>query len=386
MYAQASVLCWLLIAGLHPYTECSQDEISSRSIGGGITNNRPWAPESNQISPDDIRCFCNLPQCVATSYMCRTARSPGNGGCFSEVRDPANKSTTRHGCVEFLKDLSFPPMQCDNSPRKHHTKTPPAATITSSSGGISSATSVASSTGMLLLCCQEDMCNHVDSPENQKMKLDLKDNTEISDIGHFKIINNDDIDILNVPMQQTTPGSSNNDGWFFVATILVAIIGVIIFFALISVAIKILRSDKISSPSLKLDSSNELVRKLPIDCEAQTTSTTTIIKQSPHPCRYTINNHYDFDICDKKNETRAKINQLMNLEYCLVPQCSSGDNIKPNNIQPSGSNNLYRNVNISLDSTHRNKDNMCKVYEKEVLSPVTATLSNNSNNYKSYDI
>lgn len=52
---------------------------------------------------DDIRCYCNLPRCVATGYMCRTARST-IGGCFSEVRNNNDKSETRHGCIELLQN------------------------------------------------------------------------------------------------------------------------------------------------------------------------------------------------------------------------------------------------------------------------------------------
>lgn len=52
---------------------------------------------------DDIRCFCNLPVCVSTGYMCRTARSL-TGGCFSEVKETSDNSASRHGCVELLQD------------------------------------------------------------------------------------------------------------------------------------------------------------------------------------------------------------------------------------------------------------------------------------------
>lgn len=52
---------------------------------------------------DDIRCYCNLAKCVATGYMCRTARSH-SGGCFSEVHNSNDKSVARHGCMELLQD------------------------------------------------------------------------------------------------------------------------------------------------------------------------------------------------------------------------------------------------------------------------------------------
>lgn len=55
------------------------------------------------IFPDDIRCYCNLAKCVATGYMCKTARSQ-NGGCFSEVHNSNDKTVARHGCMELLQD------------------------------------------------------------------------------------------------------------------------------------------------------------------------------------------------------------------------------------------------------------------------------------------
>lgn len=57
----------------------------------------------NHLLSDDIRCYCNLPICITTSYMCRTA---ANGGCFSEVKELADDDDlpARHGCMELLGD------------------------------------------------------------------------------------------------------------------------------------------------------------------------------------------------------------------------------------------------------------------------------------------
>lgn len=57
---------------------------------------------------DVIRCFCNLPRCVSTSYMCQTARS-SSGGCFSELRSSdAGDSVPKHGCIEILQEEYVP--------------------------------------------------------------------------------------------------------------------------------------------------------------------------------------------------------------------------------------------------------------------------------------
>lgn len=75
----------------------------------------------------------------------------------------------------------------------------------------------------------------------------------------------------------------------------------------------------------------------------------------------------------------------MTLEYSLLPQSCSDPLVKPTNTGigsgaesngdcgGSDTNNLYRNVNLSLNSSNRSKDsyNDNKVYEKEVLHPQT---------------
>ena len=46
----------------------------------------------------DVRCFCNLPVCVATGYMCKSQ----GGGCFSDLEDYPDVYKARHGCLEML--------------------------------------------------------------------------------------------------------------------------------------------------------------------------------------------------------------------------------------------------------------------------------------------
>lgn len=47
---------------------------------------------------DELRCHCNLPVCVTTGYMCKSAM----GTCFSEIVDRTDLSKSRHGCLELL--------------------------------------------------------------------------------------------------------------------------------------------------------------------------------------------------------------------------------------------------------------------------------------------
>ena len=57
---------------------------------------------------DELRCHCNLPVCVTTGYMCKSAM----GTCFSEIVDRTDLSKSRHGCLELLtRYISTPYIQ-----------------------------------------------------------------------------------------------------------------------------------------------------------------------------------------------------------------------------------------------------------------------------------
>lgn len=51
---------------------------------------------------DIIRCFCNLPSCISTGYMCKSK----GVGCFSNFLDhgyhPSRDYRGRHGCLEHF--------------------------------------------------------------------------------------------------------------------------------------------------------------------------------------------------------------------------------------------------------------------------------------------
>lgn len=198
--------------------------------------------------------------------------------------------------------------------------------------------------------------------------------------------------------------SSSEAAWFKAATIAFPICGGIILLILIALAIRILKNDGIDSPSKLGNGTGCSTRKFPIDYEAYGASTAhnqhlQNLKQSPplltnKNCiaagdaggHHYTSTHYSCHN-DLKNETQAKKNQLMTLEYSLLPQSCSDPVVKPTNTgigsgaAASGdcgggdslSNNLYRNVNLSLNSSNRSKDGYSdnKVYEKEVLHPQT---------------
>ncbi|KAH1017662.1 hypothetical protein HUJ05_008271 [Dendroctonus ponderosae] len=150
---------------------------------------------------DQTRCFCNLPICVSTGYMCKSS----SGGCFSDFLDPTVGSAYigRHGCVEYLTEhfcLTEKNGQIHNRDKQHPRS--------------------------LLVCCSADLCNHADNPS-----IRILLNNSLDDDGKY-------------PHQ--TPESylySNSEVWFRAATIAVPICGAVILFALIAVAVKLLRKE-----------------------------------------------------------------------------------------------------------------------------------------------
>lgn len=172
------------------------------------------------------------------------------------------------------------------------------------------------------------------------------------------------------------PSHYNNDSnevWFKAATIAVPICGAIILFMLMALAIRMLKTDSIDSPS-KLGGSPgcSSSRKIALDFEAN-------LKNSP-----LLKSHHNQTNplifmnpeSDKKNETQAKLNQIMSIQYSLLPQSCHDPLHKPNNTDSGEgvcNNNIYRNVNLSLVPSNRSyKDASEKIYEKDVLNSVTA--------------
>lgn len=198
--------------------------------------------------------------------------------------------------------------------------------------------------------------------------------------------------------------SSNETAWFKAATIAFPICGGIILLILIVLAIRILRYDSLDTPS-KLGSCSN-TRKFPLDFDAYGASSAAASHQlhndhskelpllfkgsGDHYAHYEPHCHHN----DLKNETQAKKNQLMTLEYSLLSQNDTAV-IKPSNTELSQAGAegvaaidlLYKNVNLSLNSSGGGggglggagaSDN--KVYEKEVLHPQTYwnTIPNNN--------
>ena len=83
----------------------------------------------------EVRCYCNLPDCVSQGYLCR------GSGCFTELPQPVG--------------LKHPPNQQLINGRSEH------AAVYS---GCLDDGSVDRLCLRGRMCCEQDLCNHVDSP------------------------------------------------------------------------------------------------------------------------------------------------------------------------------------------------------------------------------
>lgn len=339
----SAVFCFIVAEGLHISTSTTVSDVDPSSHNGDV-----WSAGTR--SSDDIRCFCNLPVCVATGYMCKSE----GGGCFSDLEDYPDVHRARHGCLEMLDRVQQE--QCHQ--------------LSSSSSHL-----------QILWCCYKDLCNHIDSPEN------------------FKLNTSEDRLFFN-GAPQAPVGYNNNEVWFRAATIAVPICGALILFILIALAIKILRRDSIEqdfihgakhggsifppSPTRKprlhnLDDMSS--KKVPLLLQHRNESQCIMVMHpnSVHSqIKLTGGMHYE------KNEANAKLN-LAGKSCLLSEQAHPNDYTllvhplrdltllhKPNNTE---NNNLFRNVNLTLSATpahHIALPTEGKLYDKQHLASVVS--------------
>lgn len=139
-----------------------------------------------------MRCYCNLPACITTGYMCKSA----GRGCFSDLVDHVDVYRARHGCLDLLD--SDRQQQCKNQPRPpsdpdadddvddvpaweqdaaapHLQQQEDAVAVAAAAQDVAAAPArqdavkarTPQDTPSLLLCCKDDMCNHIDSPDSR---------------------------------------------------------------------------------------------------------------------------------------------------------------------------------------------------------------------------
>lgn len=218
-----------------------------------------------------------------------------------------------------------------------------------------------------------------------------------------------------------TSNYNSNEIWFKAATIIFPICGGVILFALIALAIRILKNDNFNSSTSKLSKSStgcctssansRSMHKTPIDYEAYGASSAATIGLTPtlndtdlschsqniKPLLQKYQNQNEQIHCSKhgtvnsdmKNENFAKKNQIMSLEYSLLPQSCNDPAIKPNNNDTVVNNNLYRNINLSYAPLQSNSKSVGsigfvdnKIYEKNVINSPSYWVVNTNYNHE----
>ncbi|XP_054168957.1 BMP and activin membrane-bound inhibitor homolog [Oppia nitens] len=193
----------------------------------------------------DIRCQCNLPQCVRTGYMCKSTGA--SAACFSEVtsnvnNDAISEQISRHGCIELLA-----PHMRHMCIHHNSVSTAGIAVDTGTPLQILEAPTLAghshnqlhhnhhrnhnhhnNNNNVTIVCCFEDMCNYVKSTETITKPITRNSDT--------KLVRNRNptTSARNIPM---------NSMWFQVTVITVPIVASIILVVLIFMATKALRQE-----------------------------------------------------------------------------------------------------------------------------------------------
>ncbi|KAG8178267.1 hypothetical protein JTE90_015679 [Oedothorax gibbosus] len=166
----------------------------------------------------DVRCYCNLPACVTSGYMCKSSA----GICISDhFGFNGDLWQSRHACLELVENVQqMEPRECP--------KTLP--DIVLEAGTIYPAT----------FCCREDMCNYFRNavdPENPVYRLNhsymsgiLTNDDYVYRHGGKKTSRQHDISV-------------HQKVWFKAAVITVPIAGGLILIMLIVMAARMLNED-----------------------------------------------------------------------------------------------------------------------------------------------
>lgn len=234
---------------------------------------------------------------------------------------------------------------------------------------------------------------------------------------------------------QSNNAYSANELWFVAATIVFPIFGAVILFALIALAIRILKTDNFHTTTTKLGTDGgtggvTLQRKSEHDAYGAASTAVNIGQHAGDPinCQSSLASNTKpllmrpIDHIDMKNEQFAQKNHISSLEYHLLPQNCYDPMLKPNNLDISNqsncdaniagittldaaptaatvddsvhlnaTNNLFRilvNFNYSPLQSNNNRtaftstDNNSKIYEKNTINPTNYwMLSPNSNQF-----
>lgn len=160
----------------------------------------------------EIRCYCNLPSCVNTGYMCKSAHNL----CFSDNENGGYSNDlfrSRHGCLEYLNDQKRALCRVKGRSLRLSSRTP-----------------------FKVFCCEEDMCNYGNSVD-VNIQVHTRDNHSFPE----GIYDYDDEYFIN--SNNVREGSLEGGLWFRAAVIAVPIAGSCILVILILLAVRMLRKD-----------------------------------------------------------------------------------------------------------------------------------------------
>ncbi|KAL1137928.1 hypothetical protein AAG570_009623 [Ranatra chinensis] len=230
-------------------------------------------PEAARTIGEVLHCYCNLPECITTGYMCKTTTtesdaSGSGGGCFSDLVPFMDVDRAVHGCLDLLPEERR--TECRNVPISKQSRAGVGSLAnTGKRKDTREAGSPDSGANMdgredtkedvpdptrtanllppsLLLCCNQDMCNHVDSPETRN-----KYNQTILAVGAVVIGSGPAGEGIewHKPPGTSDKNSGHESGgvstlaWLKMATVLVSICGLLVLLALVLLAIRILKSE-----------------------------------------------------------------------------------------------------------------------------------------------
>jgi len=184
---------------------------------------------------DELRCHCNLPVCVTTGYMCKSAM----GTCFSEIVDRSDLSKSRHGCLELITSSDQSEAVChhhhQSTERRQHHK--------------HQQQQHQQHQRPTVLCCQDDLCNY-GAQQVQLMLLNSavqpthrsNESSPSTSSGGLELLTNSNGS--GGEASGAGNGSVGHDLWLKAATIAVPIAGGCILVLLVLLAIRMLRRDR----------------------------------------------------------------------------------------------------------------------------------------------
>lgn len=303
--------------------------------------------ESVDAGSDEIHCYCNLPNCITTSYMCKS-----ESGCFKKFEH----ATVQYGCLDFVEKKT----RCSDYSNQ-----------TTNSSSVDSE--------FIYDCCFSDMCNndmndiHINEPDEQKMKELL--------LGNYS-------------KSSSFNSYTNTEIWFRAVLIAVPICGLMVLVILIFIAVKMLRSDvpqngrftsthlrkKFNAPDMNnvkiiSEAENGYRSQLLPNCDKLEKKLSIVFKpQQDKYCDSNIDRYSNFhkarnSYCDNFEPPIHKKFSKQNLNILKLPY-------KFNELK-SKNNSIYKNTNVS----RKNCDNNRNVNDSSVV-----TIDSNVNYRNNYSL